>query len=373
LRFDVLRQFWLTLRIWALNSIGAFFGIKRVSVAERQTLPPLCQVFCAFTAYTDRPASLVRSAPLASGAEAQSCLLFKSASCLRSPARRPPAYVRKRPLRHDARPSVGPLRFGRAFQSAKPSLTRFPLVAAPRRTRVGLDGCASRLPCRVRPIGSCDPVLSCGDIHVAACSVIIQSWRIVRDCDASCRRFGSPVHNRIRMSHPAEERERHPARQRKRPPRVASYSVASTPVQTMVPHQRCLTHLNFHPFEFPSILTRTLRKRLFTPVHSALVKPQEPNPFDRFSNGLIRQQACCALECKFDDSKGFNCDELVSNLPNTPTRSPRVPSIRTVRFAIEPPKLATFFIWRTNFASRFRKRPRPQVSASNLPFSPARV
>ena len=134
--------------------------------------------------------------------------------------------------------SVAPVRS--AFVAFfKTSSLRLPCarLLRPGERGVGIDCCASRLPCRVRRVASCHRASSCGDIHVAACSGIIPGWRHrAENCDDILSSLRSPkftteaTHGR----HPAEESDGHPARQRKRPPCGGLVKRRFTPVHRVV-------------------------------------------------------------------------------------------------------------------------------------------
>jgi len=200
------------------------------------TLAAALQVFWCFTAtLTDR--YRVRSAPLASrsGTRHRAFLLYRHPASV--PCASFSASCRKRRSAHDARSPLG--RSGAVCVRRKASSRRLPFARSlrPGERGVGIDGCASCLPCRVRRVASCHRASSCGDIHVAACSVIIPGWRHrAENCDDILSSLRSPRFTTEITDgrHPAEESSGHRARQRKRPPRGGLVERRFTPVQMLV-------------------------------------------------------------------------------------------------------------------------------------------
>jgi len=220
--FDVLRQLVNSFGIWAFNPLEHSLELN-AGVAERQRLPPSCKS-------TGTPPLRSRSR---SGGRHRAFLFYRHPASV--PCASFSASCRKRRSAHDARSPLG--RCG-AVCVRKASL-RLPCARSlrPGERGVGLDGSASRLPCRVRRVASCHRALSCGDIHVAACSVITPGWRHrAEDCDDILSSLRSPrftteaTHGR----HPAEEHGGHPAHQWKRPPCGGLVKRRFTPVQMLV-------------------------------------------------------------------------------------------------------------------------------------------
>ena len=179
--FDVLRQLVNSFGIWAFNPLEHSLELN-AGVAERQRLPPSCKS-------TGTPPLRSRSR---SGGRHRAFLFYRHPASV--PCASFSASCRKRRSAHDARSPLG--RCG-AVCVRKASL-RLPCARSlrPGERGVGLDGSASRLPCRVRRVASCHRALSCGDIHVAACSVITPGWRHrAEDSDDILSSLRSTVHN----------------------------------------------------------------------------------------------------------------------------------------------------------------------------------